>query len=92
MTDLDKLKENLDKFTKSLSILGGNASKSEVSGYSFDLKYYCSYCDDFKPVLIQEDMTTCEDNQRRVLNTIYCENYSMCAHIAEKFEKLGGIQ
>ena len=92
MTDFDKLKENLDKFTKSISAIANDRSNPIVRGYSFDLQDYCSYCEDFKPVLIQEDITTFEDNRCRVLNTIYCENYSRCARLAEKFEKLGGVR
>lgn len=92
MTDFDKLKENLDKPKKSLSAIASDRINPIVRGYSFDLQDYCSYCEDFKPVLIQDDITTCEDNQCRVLNTIYCENYSRCACLAEKFEKLGGVR
>lgn len=92
MTDLDKLKKNLDEFTKSISAISNDRSNPIVRGYSFNLQDYCSYCEDFKPVLIQDDITTCGDNQRRVLNTIYCENYSRCASLAEKYEKLGGVR
>ena len=55
-----------------------------MDGYSLNLNEYCSYCEDFSPVLEQIDITNWADKRRRYMNNISCKNKDRCDRMMER--------